>query len=95
MRSLLTAEGSFNTGTGAGAPNYSTRRRKHGIWRGVALIQQYDWLDNTAIGAVALLNNTTGSENTATGIEALKDNTTGCRQYRYWFSSAYEQYQRR
>jgi hypothetical protein len=33
--------------------------------------------NNTAIGTVALLNNTTGSENTATGVEALKDNTTG------------------
>jgi hypothetical protein len=33
--------------------------------------------DNTAIGAVALFDNTTGARNTATGVSALHNNTAG------------------
>ena len=32
---------------------------------------------NTAVGSIALANNTTGSSNTAIGIAALNQNTTG------------------
>jgi hypothetical protein len=46
-----------------------------GVGAGTLLFNNGD--QNTAVGAVALLNNTTGSFNTATGVSALSNNTTG------------------
>jgi len=59
-------DGEFNTGVGAGTLlfNHGDPRTEEGV-------------QNTAIGAAALLRNTTGSFNTATGVDALHSNTTG------------------
>ena len=59
-------DGSFNTAVGAGTLlfNIGNQNMQEGI-------------ENTAIGAAALLNNTTGFNNTATGTGALSNNTIG------------------
>jgi hypothetical protein len=59
-------DGSFNTGIGAGTLLFNVGDQSTGLGVG-----------NTALGAVALLFNTTGSQNTATGLQALFSNTTG------------------
>jgi Chaperone of endosialidase len=58
--------GSFNTGVGAGALLLNVGDPSTG-----------DGMENTAIGAAALLNNATGYFNTANGAFALFNNTTG------------------
>ena len=59
-------DGSFNTGVGAGTLLFNVGDQGTG-----------EGVNNTALGTVALLFNTTGSENTATGIQALFSNTDG------------------
>jgi hypothetical protein len=63
---LSNTDGSFNTGVGAGTLLLNIGNQTTG-----------EGLQNTAVGAVALLNNTTGSNNTAIGAAALLNNTTG------------------
>jgi hypothetical protein len=68
--------GAGNTGLGwyalfsAGAANFNTA-----VGGGALALNTGD--DNTAVGAVALLLNTTGTENTAVGTDALVSNTIG------------------
>jgi hypothetical protein len=57
--------GTFNTGLGAGTLVFNTGDTSTG-----------DGTENTAVGAAALLLNSTGSENTAVGVAALSNNTT-------------------
>jgi hypothetical protein len=59
-------DGSFNTGVGAGTLPFNVGDQSTG-----------EGVNNTALGTVALLFNTTGSENTATGVQALFSNTDG------------------
>jgi hypothetical protein len=59
-------DGSFNTGVGAGTLLLNIGDQTTG-----------EGLKNTAVGAVALLFNTTGSENTALGVLALENNNSG------------------
>jgi hypothetical protein len=59
-------DGSFNTGVGAGTLVLNVGNQGTG-----------DGLNNTAVGTVALLLNTTGSGNTAIGADALLHNDTG------------------
>jgi hypothetical protein len=73
--SLLTT-GAGNTGLGwyslfsAGAANYNT-----GVGAGTLALNNGD--SNTAVGAAALLLNTTGTQNTAVGTDALVHNDSG------------------
>jgi Chaperone of endosialidase len=57
------ADGSFNTGVGAGTLLFNVGDQSTG-----------EGVDNTAIGAAALLFNTTGSDNTAVGTGTLVNN---------------------
>ncbi len=59
-------DGSFNTGVGAGTLLLNIGNQDTG-----------EGIENTAIGAAALLFNTTGHQNTANGAFALFSNTTG------------------
>jgi len=59
-------DGSFNTGVGTGTLLYNIGDQN-----------TQDGIRNTAIGAAALLSNTTGSTNTASGSMALFSNTSG------------------
>lgn len=59
-------DGSFNTGVGAGTLLFNIGNQGAG-----------EGIENTAIGAAALLSNTTGTQNTANGAFALFSNTTG------------------
>jgi Chaperone of endosialidase len=59
-------DGSFNTGVGAGTLVLNVGNQGTG-----------EGVDNTAVGAAALLFNTTGSNNTAVGTAALVNNSTG------------------
>jgi hypothetical protein len=63
---LSNTDGSFNTGVGAGTLLLNVGDQTTG-----------DGLENTAVGAVALLNNITGSNNTAVGAAALLNNVDG------------------
>src|SRR5215211_2847313 len=59
-------DGSFNTGLGAGTLFFNVGDQSTG-----------EGTQNTAVGTVALLFNTTGLANTASGVQALFSNTTG------------------
>jgi hypothetical protein len=59
-------DGSWNTGVGLGTLLLNVGDQTTG-----------DGLENTAVGAVALLFNTTGSNNTAVGVLALENNIDG------------------
>jgi Chaperone of endosialidase len=59
-------DGSFNTGVGAGTLLFNVGDQGTG-----------EGVENTAVGAAALLSNTTGRDNTAVGTQALFNNTTG------------------
>jgi hypothetical protein len=63
---LSNTDGSFNTGVGAGTLLLNVGDQTTG-----------DGLENTAVGALALLNNITGSNNTAVGAAALLNNVDG------------------
>jgi hypothetical protein len=65
---LSNTDGSWNTGVGAGTLLLNIGNQTTG-----------EGLQNTAVGAVALLNNATGSDNTAVGTAALLNNTEGSR----------------
>ena len=59
-----------------GAP-FQHRRRKHGIWRGDAVIQHHRRLATPPTERPPSQNNTTGDNNTASGFLALSSNTEG------------------
>jgi hypothetical protein len=59
-------DGSFNTGVGAGTLLLNIGNQNTG-----------EGIENTAVGAAALLFNTTGSDNTAVGAAALVNNSDG------------------
>ena len=59
-------DGNFNTAVGTGA-----------LLLNVGNQSTLEGVQNTAVGAAALLSNSTGSLNTATGVDALFSNTTG------------------
>jgi hypothetical protein len=59
-------DGSFDTGVGAGTLLFNIGDQA-----------AFEGIENTAIGAAALLFNSTGSANTAVGTAALLNNTTG------------------
>jgi endosialidase-like protein len=61
-------DGSFNTGVGAGTLLFNIGDQTTG-----------EGLENTAVGAAALLLNTTGFQNTAVGATALENNDSGIR----------------
>ncbi len=60
------SDGAFNTGVGAGTLALNVGNQSTG-----------EGTQNTAVGAVALLLNSSGSDNTALGTGALLNNTTG------------------
>ena len=59
-----------------GVAPFQYRRRQYGFWRGGVIINTTG-INNTAVGATALLHNTIAEENTATGAFALSSNTEG------------------
>ena len=69
-------EGPFNTAVGLfSLSSVLDGGFNTGVGAGALLLNTGD--NNTAVGAVALLNNTTGENNTATGFLALVNNTDG------------------
>ena len=66
--SLFSDTRAASTPVSAQGRSFSTpAESKYGHWRGGAFIQHHRRLDNTAVGAAALLNNTKGNNNTASG----------------------------
>jgi hypothetical protein len=71
-----TAQGSFNTATGAGALLFNTGDANTAFGT-VALFSNTTGINNTANGVGALFTNSDGFSNTATGFHALFSNTHG------------------
>jgi hypothetical protein len=72
----LDADGSFNTGVGAGTL-LSNVSGSDNTAVGAAALLFNTGFDNTAVGAAALVNNTDGSDNNAVGAFALNANVSG------------------
>jgi hypothetical protein len=71
--------GQLNTAMGAGAL-FTDNNGFNGSFNtavGASALLSNNGGDNTAVGAQALLDNTTGNDNTADGLSALASNTTG------------------